>query len=155
MRREWRHAAAWSAVIVVATSVPLPGEGVLDRPFLLDGFLRPDKLVHFAMYGVLGWLVIRALGAGEGGARLGSFAGALVLMLAFAALDEWHQAWIPSRSPQVVDWMADAVGAIAGATTRMIRSERGGASPGRPTETGDGEPPGGGPGTPAEGARTT
>lgn len=121
MRREWRHAAWWAVLIVTATSVPLPGGGVLERPFLLDGFLQADKLVHLGLYGVFGWLVVRALDAG-GAARWTGLAGALTLVLAFAALDEWHQAWIPSRSPQVVDWMADAVGILVGGTARRIRS---------------------------------
>lgn len=121
IRREWRHVAAWTLFIVVMTSVPISAGGVLERPFLLDGFLEADKLVHLGLYGVLGWLVVRAVDA-EGPAAPAHVAAALAAALAFAAVDEWHQTWIPSRSPQLVDWLADVAGLTVGATVRRARS---------------------------------
>lgn len=120
-RREWRQVGAWVLFILAMTSIPLPGGGVLERPFLLDGFLAPDTLVHLGLYGVLGWLVVRAVDAREP-AGPAALAGALAAAVVFAALDEWHQAWIPSRSPQLVDWMADVAGVTAGATARRTRN---------------------------------
>lgn len=120
-RREWRQVGAWVLFILAMTSIPLPGGGVLERPFLLDGFLAADKLVHLGLYGVLGWLVIRAVDAGEP-ARTAAVAGALAAAVVFAALDEWHQTWLPSRSPQLVDWMADVAGLTVGATVRRVRN---------------------------------
>lgn len=120
-RREWRQVGAWILFILVMTSVPLPGGGVLERPFLLDGLLAPDKLVHLGLYGVLGWLVVRAVDAGEPAAPM-AVAGALAAAVVFAALDEWHQTWIPSRSPQLVDWLADVAGLTVGTTVRRARN---------------------------------
>lgn len=64
-----------------------------------------DKVAHFAVYGLLGTLVCR-LGRGWRGAGW-----ALVLVSAFGATDEWHQSFVPGRSCDVFDWVADTLGA--------------------------------------------
>ena len=37
-------------------------------------------------------------------------AGAALLLVAFAAVDEWHQAFVPGRSSSVIDLLLDAMG---------------------------------------------
>ena len=64
-----------------------------------------DKIVHFAVYGLLATLVCR-LGVGWRGA-----AWALLAASAFGASDEWHQSFVPGRSAEVADWVADSLGA--------------------------------------------
>jgi len=104
--RRWGLPIAWAVVILVLTSIPFPATGP-------EGVRYADKLLHVAVYGVLGWLWMRAVLAG----RAPDFARvALVLgcTLFFAALDEWHQRFIPGRSPEFGDWVADATGAGIG-----------------------------------------
>lgn len=50
-------------------------------------------------------------------------AAALLVSLAFATFTEVAQGPLPTRSPSLDDWMADAVGAIVGATagTLLVR----------------------------------
>lgn len=64
-----------------------------------------DKVTHFAVFGLLGTLVCR-LGSGWRGAVLAWAATAI-----FAATDEWHQSFVPGRSPELADWIADVLGA--------------------------------------------
>lgn len=64
-----------------------------------------DKVVHFAVYGLLGTLACR-LGAGRAGAWW-----ALAAVSAFGASDEWHQSFVPGRSTELGDWIADTAGA--------------------------------------------
>lgn len=109
----------WALLILVVTSVPPPGGAAPDRPLLLFGVLEADKVVHAAMYAVLGWLTVAALAAAEFAPPRRLVAG-LAAAAAFAALDEWHQVWIPWRSPEVMDWVADAVGLAVGAATRTV-----------------------------------
>lgn len=82
------------------------------------GVPHVDKVVHFALYAVLGALVARALRPARAGGRIG--AGAALLGLAaialFAAVDEWHQRWVPGRSGDLLDWWAD----LAGATLALM-----------------------------------
>lgn len=137
-RREWILAGGWALFILVATSVPLPGGSLLDRPILLFGFLEADKVAHATMYGVLGWLTVGALDATVRVPPTRRLLGGLAAAAAFAAFDEWHQSWIPSRSPELVDWAADAAGLAVGAAARRVH-DRVRAGPNGPAGTGAGE----------------
>ena len=119
-RAPWVAVAAWATVIVVATSLP----GRMVPP----AFPHADKLVHLASYAALGALVARALRTGRTRPRsLRTLAGAAATVALFAAGDEWHQQFIPGRSADRVDWLADLIGAAAGLaalTTTPLRSEQ-------------------------------
>jgi VanZ family protein len=99
----WVPVAVWAGVILIGTSAPAtPGAGV---PGL-------DKVGHFGMYAVLGLLALRATRPTE---RLGrTMAVTLGAIAVFAAVDEWHQRLIPTRSAEVADWIADVAGATVG-----------------------------------------
>ena len=102
----WIPAVAWAAVIFALSSRPrLPGPG-------LPGF---DKAAHFAAYALLAWLLAFATER----SRL-PVAVAVVLALLYGAADEVHQAFVPGRSPDVLDWFADAAG-VAAATFVYVR----------------------------------
>lgn len=117
-RSAWWAALAWAAVILLATSIP--GR---DLPRSFPG---ADKLVHLALYAPLGLLVGRARRRpGRRVARAAAtalWAGGLAL---FAAVDEWHQDFIPGRSSDRIDWLADVVASTAGllVATTSLRSE--------------------------------
>jgi VanZ family protein len=70
-----------------------------------------DKFGHFAVYGLLGTLVCRL---GRGG--WWPAVSALVVVSAYGASDEWHQSFVPGRSSDVRDWIADTVGAAVAIT---------------------------------------
>ena len=111
MVRRWGLVVAWAAVILLSTSIP--------GPALPPGPEGSDKLVHFAMYAVLGLLTIRA--AFAHGRRQGrTLATTLVGIAAFAAVDEWHQGSVPGRFPDVADWVADVAGATVGAGSAVL-----------------------------------
>ena len=65
-----------------------------------------DKFGHFGVYGLLGTLVCR-LGRGWRTAL-----ASLVVVAAYGASDEWHQSFVPGRSSDVMDWIADTTGAV-------------------------------------------
>lgn len=66
-----------------------------------------DKAVHFGLYAPLGAALQWALG--------GPAAWAAGLGAAYGVSDEVHQAFVPTREPDVFDVVADALGAAAGA----------------------------------------
>lgn len=64
-----------------------------------------DKAVHFSVYGLLGTLACRAI-SGRRGAWW-----ALAAVSAYGATDELHQHFVPGRSTELADWVADTAGA--------------------------------------------
>lgn len=106
-RLRWGPPIAWAVVILVLTSVPAPDLA----PVGAFAFPGADKLVHGILYGVLGALTVRALGARAGWDTLGWAYAAILL---FAAADEWHQRFIPGRAPDAIDFAADLTGTLAG-----------------------------------------
>ena len=95
-----RPVLAWALGILCVTSVP--GTSIPRGP-TLPGL---DKVIHGAMYFGLGRAAARATVAAPW--------GVLAAVGAFAALDEGHQQWIPGRSGDPADWVADLAGATLG-----------------------------------------
>jgi VanZ family protein len=75
-----------------------------------------DKLGHFGMYGVLGFLTGRGWVAVDGGRANGVMRAVwpVLLVMALGAADELRQATLPGRSAELADWVADTAGAALG-----------------------------------------
>jgi VanZ family protein len=73
-----------------------------------------DHAGHFVGYGMLGVAALRAF-AGADWDRLAAAVcvRAWTLAAVYGATDEFHQRFVPGRSPAVDDWVADALGAAA------------------------------------------
>ncbi|UTR16451.1 VanZ family protein [Salipaludibacillus sp. LMS25] len=78
---------------------------------LLEFVLR--KSAHFTLFALLGFFVFLACHKISGRAIL-SFVIAMVVVIAYAALDEYRQTFIPSRSGMVTDVILDTVGGLFG-----------------------------------------
>jgi VanZ family protein len=99
----WGPPLLWAAAIFSVSS-----RSALPRlPSVLDW----DKLQHSAAYAVGGLLIARALGGGRDGR--GALL-AVVLGSLYGASDEIHQLFVPNRSSDPVDWIADTLGVLAG-----------------------------------------
>ena len=74
-----------------------------------------QNLLHYPEYALLGFLLARALQAERPGRPSFKVAViALALSALFGMSDEFHQAFVPNRVPDVVDWYHDVIGAAAG-----------------------------------------
>ncbi|HEX2779160.1 MAG TPA: VanZ family protein [Gemmatimonadaceae bacterium] len=82
-----------------------------------------DKGVHAVLYLVLGFLAARALLA-ERTARVWQLLILLLALLAFGAVDELHQRFIPGRTADTRDWVADSVGSVVGLAAGLARGRR-------------------------------
>jgi VanZ family protein len=81
--------------------------GASSRSQVADpGIPNVDKVVHFLVYGLLGTLVVR-IGVGRRWAPL----VALVATSLYGVTDEFHQSFVPGRSMEFADWVADTAGA--------------------------------------------
>jgi VanZ family protein len=111
----WGPAALWALVLFLLSElreVPDPLQPLT---------VLPSLLIHVLLYSTFG----AALAWGR---HLGPIRPPHALLLAvgyaYGALDEWHQSFVPGRTPSVADWVADVVGVTAGywATTAILRA---------------------------------
>jgi VanZ family protein len=77
----------------------------------LPAFAFSDKLLHAGEFAILTLLVLRAIDRSGRGGRALWLAG----LVTYGALDELHQLWIPGRSAEFTDWVADTLGVLVGA----------------------------------------
>lgn len=103
-RLPWAVAAVlWAALIYWMSAQSASNIDVdwLDVPGL-------DKLAHGVTFGVLAALFAQALrGVGE----IRSLVLAVILVSLYGVTDELHQRFVPGRQPDLLDWVADTVGA--------------------------------------------
>lgn len=86
----------------------LSGQSTLPAPSL---FQHQDKVIHAGAYFVMAVFALRAFR---------NFCTTLpvliVVSLVFCSLfgisDEWHQSFVPGRTSDINDWLADTVGAL-------------------------------------------
>ena len=103
----WVGAAAIAAGVFALSSLP----GPTLRVDLGGGV---DKLVHAAVYAILGGLLAGG-GVVRGWSRRTAVAIAAVAAAVYGASDEWHQSFVPYRDAELGDLAADAIGAVLGA----------------------------------------
>ena len=71
-----------------------------------------DKMMHGLFYGVLGFLVLRAWLKGSYACiDWKAVAFTLLVVALYGLSDEFHQSFVPNRTPDIADWLADMTGA--------------------------------------------
>jgi VanZ family protein len=106
----WTHflpLAIWVVTIFIASSLP-------TNAIVSQDILDYDKLIHLGVYFVLGILVYRVLHLDSGPVWLRSQAVFYTLLFTalYGASDEFHQYFVPGRSMEFFDWLADALGGL-------------------------------------------
>ena len=74
------------------------------------GISFTDKIIHFGLYGLLGWLLARGFNLADSKYPV---LLPIVIGMVFAVSDELHQAFVPGRDADVFDVMADFLGILA------------------------------------------
>lgn len=74
-----------------------------------------DKGVHFLEYGALSFFIAHAVTVTWPGRETATFFTAVVSTVALGLLDEMHQSFVPGRFSDVLDLVADTIGALAAA----------------------------------------
>jgi len=105
-----------------------PGVGQLGAFFFLSSLSRAplpqgmtDHLGHSIGYAMLAVLVLRALaGATWQGVTLLRGVSTVAFCTLYGMSDEWHQSFVPGRSPAWDDVAADLRGAVLGAALVLI-----------------------------------
>jgi VanZ family protein len=112
-------AIAWAAVIFYASSLPA---SKLPKFALTIN----DKVIHGTIFFVLGLLVYRALEPRVKSITFSwkRFLIAILAVVAYGFLDEFHQGFVPGRSVDIKDATADAVGGLISGIVLYLFSMR-------------------------------
>lgn len=103
-RRAWVWPLGLAAAIFLASS---------QSRIAAPNISNVDKIGHFLVYA---WLALLLVRCPRNGARQSiGFWGAVVLASLYGISDEIHQGFTPGRSIELADWVADTLGATAGA----------------------------------------
>jgi VanZ family protein len=80
-----------------------------------------DKGLHWLAYLGLAVLVVRALTRGlSRRITLGVAAAAVAITVAYGATDELHQTFVPGRTGDIYDLLADTAGAVVGTAACVL-----------------------------------
>ncbi|MBP7829120.1 MAG: VanZ family protein [Kiritimatiellae bacterium] len=113
----WLPPLAWAGAIFYLSSRPS-----FPRPL---AYPHEDKVLHALFFGILALWLFRALSARLGLAAWRSAALAFVLASLYGGLDEIHQYFVPTRSMEAADWLADTAGAaVAVLAAWMVKTNR-------------------------------
>jgi len=105
MRRSHIYLIVWGLFLVVLSFIP-------GRPQPTQGF-HPDKLMHLAAFGYLGYLAGRSFGL-----------WALFAAVGFGFINELQQLISPGREVAVWDFLANEIGVVAGFAVGFVRRRR-------------------------------
>jgi len=108
----WGPVALYALAIFVESSIR-------QVPAFPSGFT--DKDGHGLLYAGLALLVLRATSGARWDGVTWRAAGAAVAFAAvYGVTDEFHQWFVPGRTADVFDWIADCTGAIAGVAVVLL-----------------------------------
>ena len=98
----------WALLIFIASSIP-------SLAPITHKSLPVDKMLHFAVFFVLAWLLYRAIVSQSRHTLLGRNPKLFTLLpgVAYGVFDEVHQLFVTGRSSEIHDVMADAAGVVA------------------------------------------
>ncbi|MCB4792531.1 MAG: VanZ family protein [Elusimicrobia bacterium] len=105
----WPPVILWCGLIFYLSSIPN-----LKTEFgFADLILR--KMAHITEYGVLFLLTLRALKNSElSWQEKSMYLSAVIFSVLYAASDEYHQSFVPTRGPSAIDVGIDSIGVFAG-----------------------------------------
>jgi len=109
----WLSVLVWAAALFSISAVP--GSSIPTSPFS-----SADKVVHLLLYGPLGFLVARATGLSVRGRARDALLITVAVVLAYGVSDEFHQRFVPRRSSDVRDVVADAIGGTLGGAIALF-----------------------------------
>jgi len=103
----WVPVIIYAALIFISSSISRPPIEVKIRFF--------DKVLHLASYGILGWLLLRALFNYQYAvSRSRLLFIAIVAATLYGISDEFHQYFVPGRTACISDAIFNFFGAIIG-----------------------------------------
>jgi len=103
---------AWMALIFTLSAQPS-----MQVPTL---FLYQDKVLHFLLFGVLGFFLALLVMSDGSRPTLWHMLVVSLLVMGYGGLDEFHQSFVPGRTPDILDLAADTTGGLLSALLVMV-----------------------------------
>ena len=134
--RHWWPALAWAAMISFFSTGLFSGENTSRLILPILAWLLPRASVetlalahflirksgHFGEYFLFSLLMLRGIRAGRREWRWTWAAAALAAAACYAGLDEFHQAFVPSRTASASDVLLDSLGAAVAQLFAALRA---------------------------------
>jgi len=100
--KSWGPVIAWALVIFTFSSIPtLPTAEIYWWDFIIK------KSAHMIEFGILYFLLVRAFGS-----HSKKYLLSFIISLLYALSDEYHQSFVPGRTPHIRDVGFDTLGTI-------------------------------------------
>lgn len=115
-------AIAVASGIFIVSSIPQAALPPLQFDFV-------DKIIHFAVFFIFGLsLIVAFYPEHQGQSTFKLVTLILIIGLFYSAMDEFHQFFVPGRSCDIFDWIADSIGIVTslifrGLIWNMIKSK--------------------------------
>jgi VanZ family protein len=125
--RRWWPAIVWAIVISTFSTSAFTAENTsriiipvlhwmlprvsMDTLLVMHHYIR--KCAHFTEYFILGLLLLRGIRGERRGVKLAWALVAICIVFCYASLDEFHQSFVPGRTPAFRDVMIDTSGGTA------------------------------------------
>ena len=105
----WLPVLIYCLLIFIQSSYPSPKNiQNLNLPYI-------DKLIHFAVYAILGMLFFRVFRTQRFKENVNMVMALSILSSSFCGMsDEIHQYFVPYRDADIMDFFADVMGSICG-----------------------------------------
>ncbi len=98
--------------IFIVSSIPQTALPPLQFDFL-------DKIIHFTVFHIFGLsLIVAFYPASQSSFK--SVVFILIIGLLYSAMDEFHQFFVPGRSCEIFDWIADSIGVATSLIFRKL-----------------------------------
>jgi VanZ family protein len=125
--RYWWPALIWAVVISGFSAAAFTSDNTAHVIIPILRFFLPHaapetldflhhvirKCAHLTEYFILSMLILRGIRAGEKGLYLRWVLVTILIVACYAALDEYHQSFVPGRTAAVGDVLIDTTGGIA------------------------------------------
>jgi VanZ family protein len=106
-----RRAAWWWGPVVLYAAAIFIASSISQPPKLPE--LVTDKDLHGGLYGGFALVILRALARRWDRVTGLTGLGTVVLVVLYGVSDEFHQSFVPGRTSDIADVVADGVGATA------------------------------------------
>ena len=123
----WWPALLWAALISIFSTGTFGDENTASviipilhwllpkashhRLLLLHHIIR--KTAHFVEYFIFSLLILKAIREGRRDTHLRWALAAILIVAGYASLDEFHQSFVPGRTPAISDVLLDTTGGTA------------------------------------------